>query len=106
MLELRYDRALRVAEIRIFEVDVPGAVVAVEVVDDTGRETRQWSVENPASRPGTFKVKPPAGIDFAAKTVRLTLDAARRKGRNGIDTVQLVGTDGTSLWPIDAVVVN
>ena len=87
-------------------MDVPGAVVKVEFEGDNGSGPKHWSVENPASRPGTFVVKPPAEIDFPAKIVRLTLDAARRKGRNGIDTVGLVGSDGTSHWPIRARVVK
>ncbi len=108
MLELRYPKAIRVAKIRLFEVGVAGAVVAVELADKSGGKRQQWSVDDTLLRPGTFVVTPPATIDFAASIVRVHLDTKRvqgrkqGKGRCGIDTVQIVAANGDWQWPIHA----
>ncbi len=44
--------------------------------------------------------------EIAVKRVRLQFDTSRSKRHTGIDTVQLVGSDGTSHWPIDARVIK
>lgn len=99
VLELSYLDPLKTAEIRIFEVNKPGAVVQVEFEDETGRLTERCSVKNDAKLAGTFVVKAPTSIGFDVKTIRLYLDDNHR---TGIDTVQLVAADGDYRWPIRA----
>ena len=103
VLELQYERPVHVTELRIYEVNVSGAVHRVELVSADAGQSRIWPLESSATRPGTLRVKPPDALDWEANRVRLHLDASRRKGSNGIDTVQLVGAEGSDgQWPIRA----
>ena len=71
----------------------------LEFVDETGSRASECLVENDAKRPGTFVVKAPEEMDFEVKAVRLHLDSSQR---TGIDTVQLVATNGDYEWPTRA----
>ena len=92
-LELSYRVPMRVARIRIHEVNSAGAVVRVDAVDARGKKRRLWDGKDPTARPGVFEITIPVTA-AKVRSIRITLDTNRRTGWNEIDAVQIVGPDG------------
>ncbi|MFI5402360.1 MAG: hypothetical protein ACHQ1G_05435, partial [Planctomycetota bacterium] len=91
-LELAYDPPRRASGVRIFEVNVPGAVVEVETVDEGGTRRSVWKGSDPTDPPGVFEVSFVA--TYRVRAVRIVLDTSKRTGWEEIDAVELVGPDG------------
>jgi hypothetical protein len=79
--------------VRVFEVNVAGAVAEVETVDEAGARRSVWKGEDPTAQPGVFEVAFPL-TPYRVKRVRVVLDTDRRPGWDEIDAVELVGPDG------------
>ena len=92
-IELTYARAMRVDRLRIYEVNVAGAVAEIETVDEAGARRRVWQGDDPTQTPGVFEVAIPP-TPYRVKAVRVILDTDRRSGWNEIDAVEIVGPDG------------
>lgn len=99
-LELTYDPPLRASQVRIFEVNVAGAISAVVATDVGGNEHELWSGVDPTSTPGVFEL----GVgptSYRVASLRLTLDTNRHPDWSEIDAVELVGPDGRA-WATSA----
>jgi hypothetical protein len=92
-LELSYDPPRRASAVRIFEVNVAGAVVGVETVDEGGTRRTVWKGADPTTTPGVFEVSF-AQTGYRVRAVRIVFDTARRGGWEEIDAVELVGPEG------------
>jgi hypothetical protein len=91
-IELSY-APLRASRVAICESCVPGAVVAVEVLEVKGAWRTVWSGVDPTTQAGTFEVDFATTANPVAK-VRITLDTAKQSGWSEIDAVELIGPDG------------
>jgi hypothetical protein len=92
-LELAYDPPRRATAVRIFEVNVPGAVVEIETVDEGGTRRSVWKGTDPTTVAGAFEIAF-APTSYRVRSVRVILDTSKRKGWEEIDAVELVGPDG------------
>jgi hypothetical protein len=92
-LELGYDPPLAASAVRIFEVCVPGAVVAVTALDEHGAHHELWAGTDSSSATGVLELAF-GPTTFRVRTLRLTLDTDRRPGWNEIDAVELIGPSG------------
>lgn len=91
-LELSYV-PLRANRVAIHETCVPGAVVAVEVLEAKGAWRTVWSGDDPTTTAGTFEVSFATTANVVTK-VRVTLDTSKKSGWSEIDAVELIGPDG------------
>ncbi|MCB9535382.1 MAG: hypothetical protein H6704_03890 [Myxococcales bacterium] len=98
-LELGYDRAVEVGEVRIHQTFNPGAVRRVEAFDDSGKAVELWSGVDKA-RGVELKIEPAKTV--RTQRLRIHLDTTRISGWNEIDAVALVGKDLTLQWAISA----
>jgi hypothetical protein len=99
-LDVGFATPLRANAVRIFEVNVAGAVTRLVATDEAGRSHALWSGSDPTAVPGVFEVPFPT-TSYRVRRVRIYLDTSRRPGWEEIDTVELVGPDGTA-WASDA----
>lgn len=97
-LELRYEKPVMAAELRIQASFNPGAVVRVLVGTDDGDMRELWAGVSPAETVQTLAISPPAEIT----RVKLELDTAKVPGWNEIDAVALVGGAGVLTWANEA----
>ena len=92
-LELTYSNAVVATAVRVRQVFNPGAITKIEVFDAAGAGTTVFSGVDtnvyPASQIAWFVAKFPRTA-LPVQRVRITLDSARVKGWNEIDSVQLV----------------
>jgi hypothetical protein len=96
-LQVEFDQAVTIAEVRIRETFNPGAVSKVTAILQGGREHVLWEgVDHTAGAPADFTVK--AGDEVVSRSVKVYLDTARVQGWNEIDAVELVGKDGKRQW--------
>lgn len=96
-LQVEFDRAVKIAEIRIRETFNPGAVNKVTAIAADGKEEVVWEGEDPTkTAPGDLVVK--AQKDVTAGMVKIHLDSNKVPGWNEIDAVELVGADGSRQW--------
>ncbi|TAH39499.1 MAG: hypothetical protein EYC70_01570 [Planctomycetota bacterium] len=99
-IQLGYASPLRASAVRIFEVNVAGAVVEVIAIDENGATHTLWSGVDPLHTPGVFEVSFPA-TSYRVSGLRILLDTDRGQGWNEIDAVELVGPDGRA-WASSA----
>ncbi len=92
-LELTYDPPRRASAVRVFEVNVAGAVIEVETVDEGGTRRSVWKGNDPTTTPGVFEIAF-AATSYRVKSIRIILDTAKRTSWEEIDAVELVGPDG------------
>jgi len=91
-LDLKYPRAVHATEVRIRESNAPGAVIRVELVDETGTPHLAWGGNDPTTGLNYLIVKFPK-TEFKTDRVKVTLATNVVPGWNEIDAVQLVGKD-------------
>lgn len=101
-LVVKFERAVKAAEVRIRESLNPGAVRRVSAVLEDGSSTRiLWEGVDPTREaPSDFVVRVKG--DVLVRTVLVELDTSRRPGWSAIDAVQLVGRDGSRQWASEA----
>jgi hypothetical protein len=93
-LELGYDKPVSATAVRVRQIDGPGAIIKVELVDEAGARHTVWEgADNDPIDPTeinwfqrSFDATP-----YKAKGVRLTLATNAISNRVSIDAVQLVG---------------
>ncbi len=93
-LDLTYDRPVSATSVRVRQIDGPGAIIKVELVDEAGARHTVWEgSDNDKTDPTeinwfqrSFDATP-----YKAKGVRLTLATNAISNRVSIDAVQLVG---------------
>ncbi len=98
-LELGYDRAVDVGEVRIHQTFNPGAVRRVEAFEEGGPAVELWSGVDKA-RGTELKIEPTKKV--RTRRLRVHLDTARVSGWNEIDAVALIGKDLTLQWAVAA----
>jgi hypothetical protein len=95
-LQLDFETAVDVAEVRIRESFNPGAISKVTGLVN-GQEVVLWEgAAQGGAAPRDFVV--PVDGHLQANSVVVHLDTARVPGWNEIDAVELVGKDGTRQW--------
>jgi hypothetical protein len=100
-LQVNYDRAVDISEIRVRETYNPGAIAKVVAVLPNGREAIVWEgVTPPVEAPIDTAFGAPAGLQ--AQSVKIYFDRTRAPGWNEIDAVELVGRDGSRQWASSA----
>jgi len=92
-LELTFNPPRRANLLRIYEVNVPGAVVSVRTTSENGQVRGLWAGLDPLTAPGVFELPFPVTKDKIAR-VRIEFDTSLHAGWNEIDAVELVGPDG------------
>ena len=113
-LEVTFERAVMIDEVRVRESCNPGAICRVTATLEDGQEFVVWQGEAapknpPAPDEGRAAAPPPADFaakcngDAIAKTITIYIDSARVPGWNEIDAVELVGKDGTRQWAVQAM---
>jgi len=96
-LQLEYERAVDIAEVRVRETYNPGAVSKVTAILPNGSEITLWEGTEPA-------VAAPVEMSFqvtssvTANRVKVYLDTKRVPGWNEIDAVELIGREGSHQW--------
>ncbi len=96
-LQLGYESAVEVAQIRVRETCGAGSIAKVAAVLEGGREVVIWQGRHEAS-PGIVDAPFNAPAGLTARGVKVYLDTARVPGWNEIDAVELIGRDGTRQW--------
>jgi hypothetical protein len=100
-LQVNYDRAVDISEIRVRETHNPGAIAKLSGVLPDGQEVVIWEgITPPAEAPTDTGFAAPAGLQ--AQSVKIYLDRTRAPGWNEIDAVELVARDGTRQWASSA----
>jgi hypothetical protein len=99
-LELDYSTALVATSVRIYEVNMRGAVAEVHVRDSGGVWHTVWTGTTPTQASGPLTIEFQA-TSYAVNGVRVVLDTSRSPGWNEIDAVELVGPQGRA-WASDA----
>jgi hypothetical protein len=100
-IQVGYDRAVEIAQVRVRETASPGAVTQLSALLDDGREALIWhGVEQAGPAPYDSPFDAPRGI--VARVVRIYLDTTRTAGWEEIDAVELIGTDGSHQWATSA----
>lgn len=99
-IELGYSTPMHVHTVRIFEVNIAGAVTSVVGLEQSGKAHTLWSGIDPTQSAGVFQVKIPV-TSYRVKRLRITLDTNRRSGWNEIDAVEIVGPEGRA-WATEA----
>jgi hypothetical protein len=100
-LQLNYDRAVDLAEVRVLETYNPGAIARVMAVLPGGGEMMIWEgVTPPAQAPVDTAFPVPNGL--RAQSVKIYFDRTRAPGWNEIDAVEVVARDGSRQWATSA----
>jgi hypothetical protein len=100
-LQLKYERPVAIAQVRIHETYNPGAVCKVTAILSSGQEKLLWEGQDPIRQaPAFFEVK--AAAEVVANTIVVHIDSDAVPGWNEIDAVELVGKDGARQWAIRA----
>ncbi|MDB6032050.1 MAG: blaR0 [Verrucomicrobiales bacterium] len=100
-LQLEFEKAVDLEEVRVRETFNPGAVCKITAIDGNGKEVKIWEgVELPTAAPAEMSF--PAACRTQTDRVKIYLDTNRVAGWNEIDAVELVARDGTRQWAIDA----
>jgi hypothetical protein len=96
-LQVDFDQAVTISEVRIRESFNPGAVSKVAAILQDGKERVLWEGLDPTvDAPADFSVR--VDGDIVSKSVKICLDTTRREGWNEIDAVELVGKSGKRQW--------
>lgn len=99
-LELGYDPPLSAHAVRIHEVNVAGALVALTALDERGGRHELWAGRDPNQIPGVLELTF-STTRFRVRALRLTLDTGLRPGWSEIDAVELIGPAGRA-WASSA----
>lgn len=100
-LQVNYDQAVDISEIRVRETYHPGAISKLAAVLPNGQEVVIWEgVTPPTEAPADTGFTAPAGLQ--AQSVKIYFDRTRAPGWNEIDAVELVARDGTRQWASSA----
>lgn len=100
-IKLEYKTPVEVHAVRIYENFNPGAVSKVTGFDKDGTEVLIWEGMEPMKQaPNVFEVKPESKL--VSQAIKVYLNTTRVKGWNEIDAVQLVGSDDSKHWAIQA----
>jgi hypothetical protein len=100
-LHVNYDRSVDISEVRVRETYNPGAISKLAAVLPDGREMTLWEGTEPKSEaPVDMSFSVPPGV--SAQSVKIYLDRTRVSGWNEIDSVELIGRDGTRQWATSA----
>nr|HEV7953069.1 hypothetical protein [Candidatus Acidoferrales bacterium] len=91
-LDLKYPKAVHATEARIRESCGSGAVIKVELFDESGNAHVVWAGNDPATGLNYLMVKFPKTA-FKSDHMKITLATNVIPGWNEIDAAQLVGTD-------------
>ena len=91
-LDLKYPRPVHATEVRVRESCGSGAVIKIEVFDETGAAHTVWAGNDPTTELNYLIVKFPK-TDYKTDRVKVTLATNIIAGWNEIDAVQLVGKD-------------
>lgn len=93
-LELKFDKPVHATELRIRQSYSPGAIIKLELIDDSGARHAVWqSVDSQQYAPNTiawFKT-PIEKTPYVVTGARITLATNAVPGWNEIDAVQLLG---------------
>ena len=101
-LQVNYESAVEVAEVRVHETYNPGAVAKLVAVLPGGGEAVIWEGVMPAGQaPLDTAIAVPPGT--RAQSVKIYFDRTRAPGWNEIDAVELVARDGLRQWASSAV---
>ena len=101
-VELDYQKAIRPAEIHIYETYSPGAVYQVTGVIDE-KETLLWKGVDPTSPDAAIGVsKIPVDTELEFRRIRIYLNCKLVPGYNEIDAVAMVDDQNHSQWAVDA----
>lgn len=97
-IELTYARAVSPTQVRVHETLSPGALARVDVRRPGGDWETVWSGQATV-HPAPRWFEPVLDrSDFETREVRLIVDTDRVQGWNEIDSVELIGADGTRQW--------
>lgn len=100
-LRLQYARPVEIKEVHVRETFNPGAISKVVALAVRGREDVLWEGREPrAAAPTDFVVTPNHPV--VSDVIIVYLDRTRVPGWNEIDAVELVGTDGSRQWAMQA----
>lgn len=100
-LQVNYDTAVDISEIRVRETHNPGTIAKLAAVLPDGQEVVLWEgTTPPAEAPVDTGFSAPAGVQ--ARSVKVYLDRTRVPGWNEIDAVELIARDGTRQWASSA----
>lgn len=92
-IELKYSPSLRAAGIHVIQSFNPGAVMRLDVIDESGASATVWTGPDTTVYPpreiGILRASFPPTDQLIAK-VRVTLDTRRIAGWNEIDAVRLI----------------
>jgi hypothetical protein len=100
-LQVNYDHAVDISEIRVRETHNPGAIAKLAAVLPDGQEVVIWEGAKPPAEPPTDTgFAAPAGLQ--AQSLKIYLDRTRAPGWNEIDAVELIARDGTRQWASSA----
>ena len=96
-LQLGYEKAVEIAQVRVRESCGPGCIAKVAAVLESGAEVVIWQGrQSPGEGIVDATFNAPAGL--TARGVKVYLDTKRVPGWNEIDAVELIGRDGTRQW--------
>ena len=96
-LQLGYEKAVEIAQVRVRETCGPGCITKVVAVLDQGAEVVIWQGRQ---SPGEGIVETPfnAPSGVMARAVKVYLDTKLVPGWNEIDAVEVIGRDGIRQW--------
>jgi hypothetical protein len=89
-LDLTYDKPVHASEVRVRESDGSGAVVKVEIYDETGVAHLAWTGNDPTTGLNYLVIKF-TPTEYKVSRVKVTLATNVIPGWNEVDAVQLVG---------------
>ncbi|MFZ0821580.1 MAG: hypothetical protein WAM91_16065 [Candidatus Acidiferrales bacterium] len=91
-LDLKYPKPVHATEVRVRESCGSGAIIKIEVFDETGAAHTVWAGNDPTTGLNYLMVKFPK-TTYKTDRVKVTLATNVLPGWKEIDAVQLVGTD-------------
>ena len=95
-LELTYEKAVKVAKVRVRATYNPGAITRVTAFSDKTETTLWEGTDRTRKAPGFLEVKPTRSV--RSDRIRIYLDTSKVPGWNEVDAVELVGADGRGQW--------
>jgi hypothetical protein len=100
-IDLDYETAVRVDEVRVRETYNPGAVVRILALEPGGGWDLLWEGVAVVEGAPRWFAPPVRRTSYAVRRIRIVLDTDRVGGWNEIDAVELVG-DGRRQWATTA----
>ena len=101
-LKLEYSNVVEIAEVRVRETYNPGAISKIAAIGANGVETIIWEGIEPASQAPVDMVFTAGNRGVWAKSVVVYLDTTRVPSWSEIDSVELVGRNGSRQWAVQA----